>query len=353
MAALFAGDVLSSPKVDSFLSPFITKRKVDYKLEFELSKEQKDLQEKCCQDNKEVYVNAVCGSGKTEITYEVIKKFLMEGKRVGIAIPRKAIVHELYLRLKKVFKNVVIKEVYGGHNKDKDGEIVIFTTHQAYLFYKSFCLLIVDEYDAFPLKGDECLMNMTKLTSIEKSIYLSATFRKSDLENKYSLELNKRYHNHKMDTPNIIISIYSILLLKLTSQVQQYYKDNKKLLVYFPKIENIKKYSKFLDIFGIKHLVIYASNQLELNKLKSLDSFICLTSIILERGITIKDVNVIVFNANHSVFKYETLIQICGRVGRHYLYPQGEITFYATKNDKKFDDVISRINYANESLSDL
>ena len=196
-------------------------------------------------------------------------------------------------------------------------------------------------------------MNMTKLTTIEKSIYLSATFRKNDLQNKYSLELNKRYHNHKMDTPNVIISIYSILLLKLTSQVQQYYQNNKKLLVYFPKIENIKKYSKFLNILGIKHIVVYASNQKDLIRLKSLDSFICLTSIILERGITVKDVNVIVFNADHSVFKYETLIQICGRVGRHYLYPNGEITFYATKKDNKFDDVIKQIDYANKSLSNL
>ena len=196
-------------------------------------------------------------------------------------------------------------------------------------------------------------MNMTKLTTIEKSIYLSATFRESDLKNKYSLELNKRYHNHKMDVPKVIISSFMVIFIKLTSQVQQYYKNNKKLLVYFPKIDNIKKYSKFLSFLEIPHVTVYSSNPFILDKLKNMHSFICLTSIILERGITVKDVNVIVFNANHSVFKYETLIQICGRVGRNYLYPHGEIIFYATRKDQKFTDVIERINYSNKSLSNL
>ena len=318
-----------------------------------MSKEQKELQQKCLVNQKEIYINAVCGSGKTEITYEVIKDYLSKGLRVGIAIPRKAIVLELYYRLKSVFKGIRIRAVYGGNNRYIDGDIVIFTTHQSYLFFHSFGLLIIDEYDAFPLKGNECLKNITKQTTIEKSIYLSATFLNSEFKEDYILELNKRYHNHKLDIPNIIVSNNINNLIKLTSQVHKYYLNKQKILVFFPRISDIKTYSKLLTILGIKHFVIYAGNSDDIKRLKQEEYFICLTSIILERGITIPNVNVIVYNADHSVFSYATLIQISGRVGRHYLYPSGEITFYARKYQGKFDEVINRIKKANESLSDL
>ena len=53
-----------------------------------------------------------------------------------------------------------------------------------------------------------------------------------------------------------------------------------------------------------------------------------LTTTILERGITIKNVQVAVIGAENAVFTSSALIQISGRVGRNIHFPDGNITFF-------------------------
>ena len=53
-----------------------------------------------------------------------------------------------------------------------------------------------------------------------------------------------------------------------------------------------------------------------------------LTTTILERGITIKNVQVAVVGAESPIFTSSALIQISGRVGRNVHYPTGEIVFF-------------------------
>lgn len=53
-----------------------------------------------------------------------------------------------------------------------------------------------------------------------------------------------------------------------------------------------------------------------------------LTTTILERGITIKNVQVAVVGADSKIFNSSALIQISGRVGRNVLFPSGEVVFF-------------------------
>ena len=53
-----------------------------------------------------------------------------------------------------------------------------------------------------------------------------------------------------------------------------------------------------------------------------------LTTTILERGITIKNVQVGVVGSENPVFTSSALIQISGRVGRNAQYPTGDIVFF-------------------------
>lgn len=53
-----------------------------------------------------------------------------------------------------------------------------------------------------------------------------------------------------------------------------------------------------------------------------------LTTTILERGITIKNVQVAVVGSENPVFTSSALIQISGRVGRNVKYPSGDIVFF-------------------------
>lgn len=53
-----------------------------------------------------------------------------------------------------------------------------------------------------------------------------------------------------------------------------------------------------------------------------------LTTTILERGITIPNVQVAVVGADETIFTSSALIQIGGRVGRAIDYPDGDLVFF-------------------------
>lgn len=53
-----------------------------------------------------------------------------------------------------------------------------------------------------------------------------------------------------------------------------------------------------------------------------------ITTMILERGVTIANIDVAIFSTEHEVFEESALVQISGRVGRNPMYPHGEIVFF-------------------------
>ena len=82
---------------------------VSYTLGFELSPRQKEISQglvECFQNKENAYVWAVCGSGKTEIVFEVIRYALNTGHRVCFCVPRKELVRELYERMRITFSNI-------------------------------------------------------------------------------------------------------------------------------------------------------------------------------------------------------------------------------------------------------
>ena len=77
-----------------------------------------------------------------------------------------------------------------------------------YRYYQSFSLLILDEPDAFPFKGDPVLHGIARTSCHGHTIYLTATpdkelekrVKKGDL---YCLELNQRPHGHPLPEPAV------------------------------------------------------------------------------------------------------------------------------------------------------
>ena len=53
-----------------------------------------------------------------------------------------------------------------------------------------------------------------------------------------------------------------------------------------------------------------------------------ITTMILERGVTIANIDVAILCAEHEVYEESALVQISGRVGRNPKYPHGEIIFF-------------------------
>lgn len=320
--------------------------KGEYTLKYELTNEQKkasDFIVENVKNGKNCAINAVCGAGKTEIIYELLKYCLNNNKKVGITIPRKDVVIELKERISKDF-NVDVVAVYGGNNKVLEGDIIIFTTHQSFRYINYFDVLIIDEVDAFPYNDNKTLKEIIHKCSI-LFVYLSATMPLY-IENDRNIEkyyLNKRYHGHDLPLPRCITCINMIFTLK---RLLRKYKD-KVVLVYFPTIKCEKKSSKKIKCDYMVNSKINSREEI-LSKIKSMKKGIVFTTTILERGITIKDVQVIVYNADNPLFNKDTLIQISGRVGRDKNYHQGDIMFICKRKNKEIKETIKKIKECNE-----
>ena len=72
---------------------------------------------------------------------------------------------------------------------------------------------------------------------------------------------------------------------------------------------------------------------------------ILLTTTILERGVTFKDLDVIVVHTEY--FPADTLIQICGRVGRKPQDPMGNVHFIKLYNTHHIQKTVRTIKAFN------
>ena len=68
----------------------------------------------------------------------------------------------------------------------------------------------------------------------------------------------------------------------------------------------------------------------------------------MERGVTIKDVQVIVFQADHAVYDSHALVQISGRVGRKSDAPEGNVYFICEEITKHIKTAVNDIKRSNE-----
>ena len=69
---------------------------------------------------------------------------------------------------------------------------------------------------------------------------------------------------------------------------------------------------------------------------------------VLERGITIKDVNVIVLIFNKNVFDKSSLVQMLGRVGRNFNNPTGDAYILSSVLDGEINDAVDDLKKANQ-----
>lgn len=233
--------------------------------------------------------------------------------------------------------------VYGGHNEIIEGDIIVFTTHQSFRFIRYFDVLIVDEIDAFPYNNNELLKSVIKRCS-KNFVYLSATMPKYINDNREikHFYLNKRYHGYDIPVPECKITFFMIRALK--KQIEKY--KDKVVLVYFPTIKLQRNISKKINY---NYLVNSKTENREeiLDKIKELHRGVVLTTTVLERGITVKGVQVIVYNANHKLFNKDVLIQISGRVGRNKDCPIGDIVFICKEKNKQIKECIKIIKKCN------
>lgn len=331
------------------------------KLNYPLSKEQKEISDKLIQNYKnhiDTLVNAVCGAGKTELVYHLIANCVANGKRVAFAVPRRDVVIELYMRIREVFPYNKVVSIYGGHTSDLAGDIVVLTTHQLYRYENYFDLIILDEIDAFPFKNNPLLKAMFDRAKKGNIVFMSATPSAEVLEyfsrkNRSILELNTRFHRHPLPVPKVVIKIGYLKFFWLVKKLNEFLEANKKVFVFAPTIDKCEFVYKMIKNHVKEGYFVHSKCK---NREKIIKDFkenkykFLVTTAVLERGVTVKDLQVIIFDADHALYDEQALIQISGRVGRKIDAPEGEVIFLVNKRTKAIENAIRTIESKNENL---
>lgn len=337
-------------------------KKAPLSLAYKLSEEQSELSRRIVENfvkGVDTLVYAVCGSGKTEISYGVLAYAISHGLRAGFALPRRDVVIELYWRMMKAFPNNKIVAVYGDHHRRLEGDIVILTTHQLYRYPDYFDLLVMDEIDAFPFKGNDVLIALYKKSLRGHCVLMSATPSKAILKefhkkNHEVLELMTRFHKKPIPVPKVSLSIPLFQTLKIIKKLREYKKEGKPCFVFAPTIVLCESLFEKVSLAVKNGSYVHSErpdkeNVIDDFKKGKLDFLI--TTSVLERGVTIKNLQVLVFHAdNKSIYDSSTLIQISGRVGRKMDSPDGEVVFFAQKQTEEMSDAIRKIEHYNTFL---
>ena len=306
-------------------------------------------------------VYAVTGSGKTEICLKTIKYCLNRGFKVGFAVPRRSVCYELKCRFQNYFQENSVIAVFGGHHNKIEADIVCLTTHQLFRYKKYFDLLILDEIDAFPFKGNDVLKHFFENAIKGNYVLLTATPSEDVLKEfkkpgKDILRLPVRFHRHPLPVPNVITGSTFYLYYKLINRLGSFLKENKQVFVFVPTIDDSKKISLLLKPFFKSGTYINSKrndNDSVIADFRNKKYMFLVTTAVLERGVTVKGLQVIVFKADHIIYDSASLIQIAGRAGRKIDAPEGEVIFFAKRTNKHIQKAIDEIKSNNKVLQDM
>ena len=333
-------------------------------LEYNLSEEQSELSNRLIDNYKkgiDSLVFAVCGSGKTEICLGLISYCIKQGLKVGFAVPRRSVCYELKCRFQKIFVRNKVIAVFGGCHNVLEGDIVCLTTHQLFRYKDYFDLLIMDEIDAFPFKGNDVLKEFFNKAVKGHFVLLTATPSR-ELINEFKklgkdmMRLAVRFHHHPLPVPKVITGDDIYLHYKLIKEMKRFTKEKKQVFIFVPTIDESKKIALLLKPF-FKHGTYVNSKRDDNNQIiddmRNGQYQYLVTTAVLERGVTIKNLQVIVFHADSDIYDTASLIQIAGRAGRRKEAPEGEVIFFAKRNNEQIQGAIDDINSNNKILQDM
>ncbi|KAB2490570.1 DEAD/DEAH box helicase [Priestia endophytica] len=292
----------------------------------------------------ELLVWAACGAGKTEMLFEGINYALSQGENVLIATPRADVVRELKPRIAQAFPYSSVIALYGGsEDRGKSGAITISTTHQMLRYEKAFDVVIVDEVDAFPFSYDKMLQQAVENVKKQScaTILLTATpnrqwQREIRRGRRDAFVLPARYHRREIPVPHMIwCGNWKKQLLKneLPWKLKKWLKERreKQVFLFVPSIEVIPKIVGIMKKGEKQTEGVHAEDhdrEKKVLRFRNGETRILVTTTILERGVTVPNIDVAVLGAEEDIFTESALVQIGGRVGRSANYPNGDVTLF-------------------------
>ncbi|MGX1902533.1 DEAD/DEAH box helicase [Thermolongibacillus altinsuensis] len=289
---------------------------------------------------------AVCGAGKTEVLFHGIELALSQGKRVCLAAPRTDVILELAPRLKHVFPSVDVAALYGGsEDRGKLASLTLSTTHQLLRYHRAFDVMIVDEVDAFPYSVDAALTHAVEQARKPTSsfIYLTATpnetwQREVNIGKRHAVTIPARYHRHPLPVPVFEwcgnwkkLWKKKRLPANVINWIHLHLEQKKQAFLFVPHIDFLQQIVPQLKSFHPSIEGVHAEDPLRKEKVQQFrqgEIPLLVTTTILERGVTVPNIDVAVLGAEDDIFTESALVQIAGRVGRSAQYPNGDVRFF-------------------------
>jgi competence protein ComFA len=309
-------------------------------------------------------LHAVCGAGKTEILFGPVQRILAEGKRVCIATPRTDVVLELLPRFKKAISGTVIHGLYGGsgHGEGIAG-LVIATTHQLYRFREAFDAVIVDEADAFPYTYDRTLRLAVRkalkpggVQAVVTATPSPAILSEIGRAGRKSV-IPVRFHGHPLPVPRTV-PLFGYrkriaagkLPVRLKAWTEERLRREEPFLIFFPSVllmeQCLPLFSELDGRIGAVHASHSDRRELVMAlREKRIPGL--LTTTILERGITIPNLQVAIVGAEGPVFDRSAIIQISGRAGRSPHHPDGDVVLFHHGITPEMDAAVREIRKLN------
>ncbi|UQS83305.1 DEAD/DEAH box helicase family protein [Bombilactobacillus thymidiniphilus] len=333
-----------------------------------LTTQQQIVAQKLClaeQNNQDYLVWAVTGSGKTEMLFLVLEQAIKKQKRIALVAPRVDVCTELYPRLQQAFAQVSIQLLHGqGAHDYHYTQLLVCTVHQLLKFRQAFDVLILDECDSYPYANNVLLHRAVEqaVKSTHTIIYLSATpsseYQQLIHKNKlaYSI-LNRRFHGKDLPVPHFYLCSKKNkhqLPVKLVSRLQNLVTTKQRFLLFVDRILQAEQISQFLQkkLPQLEQTFVHSKDPKRQQKVAAFrkgQRQALVTTTVLERGVTFKNIDVIVWQADSQRFDSQSLIQIAGRAGRSSEFSDNKVSFYATTYNKAIDQAIKTIKKLNHA----
>lgn len=315
----------------------------------------------CYHRQQSVIIDAVTGSGKTEIILGLIQVVLAQKQRIAFVVPRKDVVIEIFHRLSSVFSTVKMQALYGGVAVDPTKDFFVMTTHQVYQFHQQFDAMILDESDAFPYEGNPVLHALLLRASKGFLVLMSATFKPSVMDDYHRkgwaiFHLFKRYHGFPLPVPHIHYGLAMFQWLMVLYWIEKFKQQRLQVLIFVPTISIAESLFFLLKWFANNGAVAHSQSRYRddiVRRFKENQLQFLISTSILERGITLKHLQVVIVHSDHPLMDEKTLIQMAGRVGRKTDAPEGKVIYLAETCTTSMAESIQRIRTANKSLQGM
>ncbi|MDR0434607.1 MAG: DEAD/DEAH box helicase family protein, partial [Gracilibacteraceae bacterium] len=302
---------------------------------------------------------AACGAGKTEVCFPPLRAALAAGARVLFTAPRRDVVHDVLPRLERAFPDTEILALSGALGAPLGAaRLVAATVHQAMRFYQAFDLIIFDEIDAFPYKNDAALERGLQQAGRPgcKRALLSATpdaavLRAMRAEGGQIVRLPARHHRRPLPVPvfrppaewrsraaELLPAGPILIFVPTVAAVAEW-------------VERLREQYPAAALAGSHSADPERTAKVEALKRGEYELFV--STMILERGVTVPAVQVLVTEADHRNYDTPTLVQLAGRAGRTAAHPGGQVIFLAAKVSGAMEEAARLIKEQNDLAARL